>query len=169
MVWSVQTEQLSCAKTSTISKQTETSFHLSLMTKEYLQLHPKWSLSQWHVWRKPCTNLAPTLTLFPNGLKWDSTGPTSPKSFIRCVQNDFKACGMFDANRSPILHQDEHYLQTGRNDHPLEPHHLGVPLGTSKGISEPIVRFAQTIRLSCNDTNTVSKWTVTRFHMTHIT
>jgi hypothetical protein len=39
-------------------------------------MRPKWFLSLWYVWRKPCTNLAPTLTLSPNGLKQDSTWPT---------------------------------------------------------------------------------------------
>jgi hypothetical protein len=31
------------------------------------------------------------------------------------------------------------------------------------------VRFAQTVHLSCTDTNTVSKWTETSFDMTHVT
>jgi hypothetical protein len=52
---------------------------------------------------------------------------------------------------------------------PLEPHHLGVPTGASKMISEPMVCLAQTVHLSCTDTNTISKRTKTRFHMTHIT
>jgi hypothetical protein len=30
-----------------------------------------------------------------------------------------------------------------RNEHPLEPHHLGVPSGASKKISEHMVRFAK--------------------------
>jgi hypothetical protein len=41
----------------------------------------------------------------------------------------------------------------------LEPHHLGVPSGVLKMISEPMVHFAQTVHLSCTDTNTVSKQT----------
>jgi hypothetical protein len=36
-------------------------------------------------------------------------------------------------------------------------------------ISELAVCLAQTMHLSCTDTNTVSKWTKTRFHMTHVT
>jgi hypothetical protein len=75
----------------------------------------------------------------------------------------------FSANRAHILRQDWHYLQTDRNEHPLGPRHLGVPSGASKTISKPIVRLVQTVYLSCTDTNTVSKWTETRFHMTHIT
>jgi hypothetical protein len=39
----------------------------------------------------------------------------------------------------------------------------------SKMISEPMVRVAQTMHLSCTDTNTISKWTETRFAMPHVT
>jgi hypothetical protein len=46
---------------------------------------------------------------------------------------------------------------------------LRVPLGASKAISEPMLRLAQTMHLSCTHTNTVSKRTETRFHTTHIT
>jgi hypothetical protein len=76
---------------------------------------------------------------------------------------------MFGANRAPILRQDKHYLQTEWNEHPLEPRHLGVPSCASRTISEPMVRLAQTMHLSCTDTKTVSIWTETRFHMTHVT
>jgi hypothetical protein len=54
------------------------------------------------------------------------------------------------------------------NQHSLEPCHLGVLSAASKIISEPMVHLAQTMHLSCTDTNTVSKRTKTRFHMTHI-
>ena len=56
-----------------------------------------------------------------------------------------------------------------RNEIPLETHHQGVPLGASKMISKLMVHLAQILHLSCTDTNTVSKWTETRFHMTHVT
>jgi hypothetical protein len=68
-------------------------------------------MSLWYIQRKTCTYLAlslplspngPTITLSLNGPKWVST---SPSSFIVCVQNDFRACGTFGANRAPILHQ----------------------------------------------------------------
>jgi hypothetical protein len=36
-------------------------------------------------------------------------------------------------------------------------------------ISMPTVCSVQTVHLSCTDTNTVSKWTKTRFHTTHVT
>ena len=93
----------------------------------------------------------------------------SPRSSIGCVQNVFRAYGTFSANHAPILCQDSHYLQTDLNKLPLELCHLGVPLGVSEMIFEPIVRLAQTMHLPCADTNTVSKWTETRFHMTHVT
>jgi hypothetical protein len=59
--------------------------------------------------------------------------------------------------------------QTDRTKHPLEPRHLGVPSSASKTISMPMVRSVQTVHLSCTDTNTISKWTKTRFHTTHVT
>jgi hypothetical protein len=49
----------------------------------------------------------------------------------------------------------------------LEPHHLGVSSGASKMISEPMVHTSQTVHLYCIDSNTVSRRTETRFHMTH--
>jgi hypothetical protein len=152
MVRLAQTVHLSCVKISTISKQTETSFHLSL----------------WYVSHKPCTYLALSLTPSPNGPKWDLTWPMSLRGSIGCVQNSFQANGTFGANRAPILRQDQHYLQTDWNELPLELRHLGVLLGASKMITEPMVRLAQTVQLSCTDTNTVSKWTETWFDMTHV-
>jgi hypothetical protein len=59
--------------------------------------------------------------------------------------------------------------QSCRTELPLEPHHLGVPSGTSKTFSEQMVCSVQTVLLSCTNTNTVSKRTKTRFHMTHVT
>ena len=44
-----------------------------------------------------------------------------------------------------------------------------VPSGASKMISEPKICLAQTMYLSCTDTNIVSKQTQMRFHMTHVT
>jgi hypothetical protein len=55
----------------------------------------------------------------------------------------------------------------GLKELPLESRPLGVPSGTSKTIFEPILRSAQTVHLYCNDTDTISKWTEIRFHMTH--
>jgi hypothetical protein len=55
------------------------------------------------------------------------------------------------------------------NRAPLDPHHLGVPLGASKTIYDPMVRLMQTKHLSCTDAKTVTKQIETRFHMTHVT
>jgi hypothetical protein len=70
MVCLAQTMHLSCVKFSTISKQTKTSIHLSLVTYEYHRVRPKRFLSD--VWWKLCSYLVLTLTLSPNGLKRDS-------------------------------------------------------------------------------------------------
>jgi hypothetical protein len=56
----------------------------------------------WYIRRKPCTYLARTLTLSPNGPKRGSTGATSPRTSIGCVQNGFWAYGTFGANDAPI-------------------------------------------------------------------
>ena len=56
-----------------------------------------------------------------------------------------------------------------QNELLVEPRHLGVPLGVSKTIPKPMLRFAQIVHLSCTDTNTVSKQIETRFDMTHVT
>jgi hypothetical protein len=63
------TMHLSCVKIHTISKWAKLSIQYSLVTKEYHRVRPKQFLSLWYVWRKPCTYLAPTLTLSPNGPK----------------------------------------------------------------------------------------------------
>ena len=44
-----------------------------------------------------------------------------------------------------------------KNEISHDPHHLGVPSGASKMISEPMVHLAQTMHLSLTNTNTVSK------------
>jgi hypothetical protein len=82
-------------------------------------------LRLWYVWCKLWIYLAPTLTLSSNRPKRDSTSPTSPRSFIRCVQNDFWGYGTFGANYAPILSQDYHYFQTDQNEILHDPRHLG--------------------------------------------
>jgi hypothetical protein len=90
----------------------------------------------------------------------------SPRSSIGCAQLDFRADGTIYTNRVPFLHRDYHYLKTESNKLPLEPHHLGVSLGASKTISEPMVCLAQTGHLYCTNTNTVFEWIKTWLYMT---
>ena len=73
-----------------------------------------------------------------------------------CVQIVFQAFGM---SHAPTLHQDQHYLQTDRTKHRLEPLHLGVPTSASKMVSQTMVHQVQTVHLSCTKTNIVSKQT----------
>jgi hypothetical protein len=56
------------------------------------------------------------LSCTTNGLKRDSTWPTSSGSSIGCVQNDFWAYGTFGAYCAPILNQDYHCIQTDQNE-----------------------------------------------------
>ena len=100
--------------------------------------------------------------------KQDFVWHTSSRSSIMCLEIDFQAFGMFHANRAPILHQDQHYLQTDRTKHQLEILHLGVPTRASKMVAQTMVHQVQSVHLSCIKTNNVSKWTEARFHMTHV-
>jgi hypothetical protein len=56
-----------------------------------------------------------------------------------------------------------------RTELPLEPRHLGVPWSASKMISMTMVCSVQSVHLSCTDSNTISKQTKTRLHMTQVT
>jgi hypothetical protein len=210
MVRLVPTVHLSWVKISIVSKWIKTSFRLSLITKEYHWVRPKWLLNLWYVWCKSCTylesrltlspnrpkwastwassprsatrciqndfwpygvydtNHAPTLTPSPNGPKQDSTWPTSPRSSIRCIQNDFWAHGTFSANCAPYI-KISTISKMEWNELPLEPRNIGVQSGVSKTISKPMVHLAQTMHLSCSDTNTISEVTKMRFHKSHVT
>jgi hypothetical protein len=79
-------------------------------------------MSLWYIWRKPCTYSGSRLALSPNRLNQGSTSASSPRSAIGCIQ-------------------------TYQNKIPYDPHHLGVPPGAPKIVSEPMVRLAQTMHL----------------------
>jgi hypothetical protein len=147
-----QTVHLSCTDSNSVSKWIKTRFHMTNVTEEIHRVRPKWFLILYYVRRKPCTYLVSRLALCPNRPKQASTCASSHRSTIWCVQNDFRAYDTFNANRASILRQDYHYLQTDQNEHPLKPHHLGVPLGASKMISAPMVRLAQTVHVTCTNT-----------------
>jgi hypothetical protein len=121
-----------------------------------------------HVWHKPRIYLALTLTSSPNRLKRDLTWPITPRSSIGRIKNYFRAYGTFGVNNAPILRQEYHYVQTDQNELPLEPLHLWVPSGESKMILKHMVCLAQTMHLSCTNTNTISKRTEARFDLTHV-
>ena len=108
---------------------------------------PKQFLSLWYVWRKPCTYLT----------ERDSTCPTSPRSSIWCIQNDFPS--LWYVWHQPCTHLVSRLASSpnARNELRLDPLHLGVPSGASKTISDPMVHLVQTVHLSCTDTNTISK------------
>jgi hypothetical protein len=81
----------------------------------------------------------------------------------------FRAYGTFVANSAPILHRHKHYLQTDQNEIPHDPRHLGVRLGASKIIYEPMAHSVQTGRLSCVKISTISKRTESSFHLSLVT
>ena len=57
----------------------------------------------------------------------------------------------------------------GPNDIRQDPRHLGVPLGVSKTISEPIVCSTQTVHRSCVKISTISKQPKTSFQLSFVT
>jgi hypothetical protein len=96
------------------------------------------------------------ISTISNKLNQTSTWASSPRSTIGCVQNDFWAYSIFSTNRAPILNRHQHYLQMDQNDIPQDPCHLLVLSGASKMISEPVLRSAQTMCLSCVKISTIS-------------
>jgi hypothetical protein len=85
MVRFAQTMHLSCTDTNTVSKWKELRFHMAHITLEFHRVCPKWCLSLWYVWRKPCTYLASRLALSPKGLKRTSTWASLRSGTIECV------------------------------------------------------------------------------------
>jgi hypothetical protein len=65
----------------------------------------KWFYEPMVLLAQPCTYLALTLKLSPNGPKWASTWASSPRSTIGPIQNDFWDYGLFNAYRAPVLHR----------------------------------------------------------------
>ena len=125
-------------------------------------MHPKWFLSLWYVWRKPCTYLVPTLTTCPNGLKRALTRPSNlgvPSGASKMISEP-----MVHLAQTIYLAPTQTPSPNGLKRDSTWPHHLGVPSFKSKMISDPMVRSAQTMHLSCVETNTISKWTKTSFH-----
>jgi hypothetical protein len=95
MVRSVQTVQLSWTKISIVSKQTETSFRLSLIIWEYHPVRPKW-------FSEAMEHLAQTVHL--SWIKISIVSKRTETSFRLSVQNDFLGYGIFGAIHAPILH-----------------------------------------------------------------
>jgi hypothetical protein len=52
---------------------------------------------------------------------------------------------------------------------PIDPRHVGVTSVGPKTVSEPMVRSAQTVHLSCIEINTISKQTETIFLLIYAT
>jgi hypothetical protein len=169
MVCLAQTVHLSWTDTNTVSKWTKIRFHMTHVTLEFHLVCPKWFLSMCYVRHKMCTYLASRVALSPNELNQATTwarhlGVPSGASkmisepMVRSAQTMHLSCVKIRT-----------IFQMNWIKHPLDPHQLGVPSNASKKIYVPTVCLAQTVHLSWTDTITVSKWTKTRFHMTHVT
>jgi hypothetical protein len=169
MVCLAQTVHLSCTNTNSVSKWIETRFHMTNDTEVIHRVRPKRFLSLCYIRRKPCTYFASRLALSPNRPKRASTRAASPRSTIGCIQNDLCAYGTFDANFAPILHWHYHCLWMDGNEISHDQCHIGDPSGASKMISEPMLRSAQTVHLSCVKINSISKQTKTSINLSLIT
>jgi hypothetical protein len=166
LAWSMH---LSCVKSSTISKMDQNELplercHLGVPSgKSKTITVPMIHLAQ--AFHLSCTNTN-TVSKWTK-TRFDMTYITwgfhrvRPKWFLSLWYVRHKQCSYLASRLAPF--------QMDRNALPLEPHHLRVPSGASKMISEPMVCLAQTVHLSCTDINTVFKWTETRFDMTHVT
>jgi hypothetical protein len=92
MIRSAQTVHQYYIMINTISKLTETSFHLTDVNYEYRRVSPKWFPCLWYIRHKRCTYLALRLMLSPYGLKQVSTWPMSPRTPIRRTQKSHQVC-----------------------------------------------------------------------------
>jgi hypothetical protein len=169
MVCLAQTVHLSCTDTNTVSKWTKMRFHMTHVTSEFYRVRSKWFPSLWYVQRNHAPIAHQDRHYLQNGPNQASTWASSPRSTIRCVQNNTWAYGMFSANSAPILHLYWQCLQTDWNEIAHDPHHLGVPSGASKMTSELMIRSAQTMHLSCVRISNISKRTESSFHLSPVT
>jgi hypothetical protein len=130
MIHLSQTTHLSCIKISYIFERTRSSFHLSLVTKEYHRVRPRqfsepvvhsvqtvhlscvkistifdWTESSFHVRLVTMHLSCVKISIISNELSQASTWASLYRISIRCVQNNLWAYGMFSTNYAPILHQ----------------------------------------------------------------
>ena len=132
-------------------------------------MRPKRFLSLWYVPRKLCTDLAPRFSTISKRIKTSFHLSFVTYVFHRVRPKRYLSLWYIWRKPCTYLASRLALYPKGQNELPLEPRHLVVPSSASKTISEPVACLAQTMHLSCTDTNTVSKRKETIFHMTHIT
>jgi hypothetical protein len=168
MVCSAQTMHLSCVKINTISKRTERVSTWASSPRSTIEcIHNDFwaygTLAQ--TVHLSCTYI----NVVSNRPKRDSTWPKSPRSSIGCIHNDLWAYSTFGAKPCTYL---ELSLSVSPNAPKLDSMWPTSPSSSivcvSRIISEHVLRSAQTVHLCCTDTNTISKRTEMRLHMTHI-
>jgi uncharacterized protein YbdZ (MbtH family) len=147
MVRSAQTVHLYCTDSNSVSKRIEMRFHMTHSPRSSIRCVQGDFLSLWYVQRKLCTYIAPTLTLFPNRSKQDSTWPShlgvpsgASKMISKPMLRSVQPCTYI----APTLTMSPN----GPKRDSIWPTHLGVPSGASKKISEPIICSTQTMHLS---------------------
>jgi hypothetical protein len=129
-------------------------------------VRPKWFLCLWYVRRKPCTYLASSLAASPYGpsfhlslISWEYH-QVCPKWFLSWWYVWCKLCTYL----APTLTLSPNRKKRDSHDW----HHLWVPSGASKMISEPMVCSAQTVHQSCFKISTISRRTELSLEPRHL-
>jgi hypothetical protein len=143
--------------------------YMTHVTWQFHRVRPEWFPSLWYVRQKQCTYLAPTLTLSPNGPKWDSTWPMSPRSTIGSIQNDFWAYGTL----AQIVHLSCTYTDTIFKWTEMRFHITHAPKSSIGCIQNNFRAYgmfgAKTVHLLCVKISTIYKRTETSFHLSLVT
>ena len=142
MVRSTQTVHLSCVKISTISEKDRNELPLQ-------PCHLVVPSSASKIISKPMVRLALTMHLSCTDTNTDSKRKEARfhmthviYEFHRVHPKRFPSLWYVRCKPCTYLASRLALCPKGRNELPLEPHHLGVPSGAAKMISEPMVRLA---------------------------
>jgi hypothetical protein len=152
---------------SAISKQTKTSFQLSLLTYECHRGVPNDSWGMIHL-AQTCTNLAPILRPSPadqNMIWYDPCHLGAPSSASKMIFETWyvrrKPCTYIALKLALSSNRWKRAYTWASSPRST--------IGYVQNDPEPMVCLVQTVHLSCTDTNTISKWTEMRFDMTQVT
>jgi hypothetical protein len=164
----MQTVHLSCTDTNTISKWTKTRFHMTQVTKCYIgcvqnDFEPMVRSTQSvHL---SCVKISTiskrTESIFHLNLVTMEYHWVCQKWFMSLWYVRCKLC-TYLLSRLALF-------PNGLNRASTWASHLGLPSGASKTISEPMVRLAQTMHLSCVKISTISKRNEMSIHLSLVT
>ena len=126
---------------------------------KYQQVLPKWFLRLWCISHKPCTYLAPKLTLFRKNqseIPYDTHHQGVLSGASKLISKHM-VCSM------KIVHLSCIKLNRASTS-------ASSPRSTNRCFQNGFLDFGAlgANRVSCTETNTISKHTKARFHMTHV-